>query len=481
MGRRCKIKQPWISIFACSLFLLINEKSIGAFPIATNSSAVEICAGLALNGTNYAAALSVGTNVCVRMVSTNGLPVGLLLTNGGGATFLPPAIAIASNLTNSLIAWSDGSVANAVDMFGQRISQSGSPVGARFSLLASKGSHGVQVVKALASDGTNFFLIWQDKTDKNFYGQLIAANGTLSGQEFLISYQQPGGSFGVAAGAFGKTNYLVAWQASNGNKTYGQIVSPAGITNGVFQISQSSSADVDRVITAFDKTNYLVVWSHDTIANQTVIVDWDLYGRLVSAMGSTLGSELLMVTNSGDQDQPTLVFDGANYLLAWRDYVTETNLTTTNTNVRFSFFNPSGQQLGPSFTLFSSHGSNAPMFTFNGALYDGKRLAVAATLCFLAVDASGNIMGVTSGEVEGSFVPASTTPPQLSALNSFANGQFSVLFTGTPGINYGIQTATNLVLTNWAMLSTNSPTNGAFIFTDTSATNSSRFYRAIAQ
>ena len=41
--------------------------------------------------------------------------------------------------------------------------------------------------------------------------------------------------------------------------------------------------------------------------------------------------------------------------------------------------------------------------------------------------------------------------------------------------------STNLTLTNWTTLVTNSPTNGAFNFTDPHATNSMRFYRAVAQ
>jgi hypothetical protein len=44
-----------------------------------------------------------------------------------------------------------------------------------------------------------------------------------------------------------------------------------------------------------------------------------------------------------------------------------------------------------------------------------------------------------------------------------------------------IEMATNLVATNWTALATNSPTNGTFNFTDTQATNGSRFYRAVKQ
>jgi hypothetical protein len=41
--------------------------------------------------------------------------------------------------------------------------------------------------------------------------------------------------------------------------------------------------------------------------------------------------------------------------------------------------------------------------------------------------------------------------------------------------------AANLAAPNWTALVTNSPANGTFPFTDPSATNRSRFYRAVKQ
>ncbi|MHB8519228.1 MAG: leucine-rich repeat protein [Limisphaerales bacterium] len=70
--------------------------------------------------------------------------------------------------------------------------------------------------------------------------------------------------------------------------------------------------------------------------------------------------------------------------------------------------------------------------------------------------------------------------PQLTPLN-YANGHFSLLLTGTPGINYAIQASADLSANNWTAVVTNSPTNGTFNFTDTSATNRIRFYRAVKQ
>ena len=87
----------------------------------------------------------------------------------------------------------------------------------------------------------------------------------------------------------------------------------------------------------------------------------------------------------------------------------------------------------------------------------------------------------TNAGIYGVLIPASTTPPQFGPGASYGNKQFSLSLAGTPGINYAIQFSTNLAVSNWTAVVTNSPTNGTFSFTDTHATNKSRFYRAVKQ
>jgi hypothetical protein len=171
---------------------------------------------------------------------------------------------------------------------------------------------------------------------------------------------------------------------------------------------------------------------------------------------------------------PSLAFDGSNYLMAW-SYDT----FQTNANIHCRFFDRSANPVGPEFTVFPSQGTNAPLVSWNGLVFDGNRFASAATLG--AFNTGGGDVIFSSAQVYGAFISASTTPPQFSSGATYTNTQFSLSLSGTPGINYSIQMATNLVASNWTALFTNSPTNGAFTFTDTGATNRSRFYRAVKQ
>jgi hypothetical protein len=129
--------------------------------------------------------------------------------------------------------------------------------------------------------------------------------------------------------------------------------------------------------------------------------------------------------------------------------------------------------MGPQFTPFSAKGSAVPLVS--RPIYDGKRFVIVTSL-----SASG-FTPTNNAAIYGAFIPASTARPQFSSSASYTNKQFSLSLTGTPGINYAIQAATNLPASNWMPLVTNSPTNGAFSFTDTGATNRSRFYRAVKQ
>jgi hypothetical protein len=472
-----KIQKLFFAFGLVAAFFFNDVKAATVFPIATNSSTVQMSGGIAFDGTNYLVGMLVGTNIVGQLVSTNGALIGSQIIVGGTPGF-PAAAAFAFGQTNYLVAWSDNSISSGVDMYGQFISRSGAKVGSKFNLLQTQGSHGFQTLKALASDGTNFLAVWQDKNNGYFYGQLVTLAGTLSGSEFLISNQQQNGN--DPAVTFGKTNYLVVWQSNNNDtgyndNTYGEFISRSGSAGSPFQISQTVSLDQNPLAIAFDGTNYFVIWNLDTQWTTNGAPIWNLYGRLVSQTGTFPGNELVINTNQ--PLFPSLAFDGANYLFSW-SYNFDT--TNSNKNIFSQFLNRSANSIGPVFSLFQAQGTNSPLFVFRGVLFDGNKFAVVAMLGSVIVSADGGLQGFASAAVYGAFIPASTTSPMLTASNRVGT-QFPLQLTGTPGINYAMQISTNLALSNWTAVVTNSPTNGTFSFTDTHATNASRFYRAVKQ
>jgi hypothetical protein len=76
------------------------------------------------------------------------------------------------------------------------------------------------------------------------------------------------------------------------------------------------------------------------------------------------------------------------------------------------------------------------------------------------------------------------TPMPLPVLSSpvFSNGRLQVAVTCSSNLTYIVQSAADLLSTNWVSLLVTNPPSGFFSFTDPSATNQQRFYRlALAQ
>jgi len=118
--------------------------------------------------------------------------------------------------------------------------------------------------------------------------------------------------------AFDGTNYLVAWQDGRGTyyDVYGARVSPAGAVLDPAGIAISTAGNHQEAPSVtFDGTNHLGAWQDSRSGTS-----WDTYGARVSPAGAVLDpGGLAISTESGQQLTPTLAFDGTNYLVAWED------------------------------------------------------------------------------------------------------------------------------------------------------------------
>ena len=168
------------TILLVALFLAAHAavplRAGALFPVATNTALLEFSGGLAFDGTNYLVGFASGTNLIGQRISTNGLFLGPTIAVGANPGF-PPAVALADGGGVCLAAWSDTTLSSGVTVFGQLGSPSTGLIGSPFPLLASAGSHGVQRVRAAASDGVDFLVVWQDAANGAFYGQFVTPRG----------------------------------------------------------------------------------------------------------------------------------------------------------------------------------------------------------------------------------------------------------------------------------------------------------------
>jgi len=279
--------------------------------------------------------------------------------------------AIAFDGTNYLIAWQDGRTGTYPDIYCARVNRAGvviEPDGIAVSTAANQQSSA-----AVAFDGTNYLIVWQDMRN-GMYFQIYAARVTPScvvldpdgiavcqtttnelapavafdGTNYLVVWQDlrnttsdiyaarvskagvvldPGGiAVSTAVNpqaypsvAFGGTDYMVVWHDERNSSHYdlygarvsknGEVLNPSGIPISVLSKRQGFPS------IAYDGTNYVVVWQDDRSGF------YDIYGCRVNSLGSVLDpSGIPISTATSDQSFPAVAYDGANYMVVWQDY-----------------------------------------------------------------------------------------------------------------------------------------------------------------
>ncbi|MFA6471678.1 MAG: T9SS type A sorting domain-containing protein [Candidatus Latescibacterota bacterium] len=175
-----------------------------------------------------------------------------------------------------------------------------------------------KVLTGSAFDGTNMLgtFVMMQNGKANPYAQLMTPSGTL-GSVIEISNTLSIGSIGSPCVAFGETNYLVAMSvsiSSSATDLYGQFISKLGALVGSPFVISSAAGSQNASGIVFDGNNYLVVWTDTRKGNE-----YDVYGQLVSPSGSLVGSEIAISTDTQNQKDVAVAFNGTDYLVAWND------------------------------------------------------------------------------------------------------------------------------------------------------------------
>jgi MYXO-CTERM domain-containing protein len=224
--------------------------------------------------------------------------------------------ALAWNGSNYLVAWKDGRWATS-DIYGARVSPAGAVLDAPAFPVATAEND--QSFPAVAWDGSNYLVVWSDlrsAANLDIYGARVSAAGVVLDASGIAISTAPGDESNPAL-AWNGTNYLVVWQdrrSGNSDDIYGARVTAAGEVLDAIAISTATSSQTNPRL-AWNGTNYLVVWQ-DTRSG----VSWDVYGARVSAAGEVLDPDGIAIsTEANSQAHPALAWDGSNYLVVWHD------------------------------------------------------------------------------------------------------------------------------------------------------------------
>ncbi len=224
--------------------------------------------------------------------------------------------AIGFDGANFLVVWQDQrSYPDVYDIYGARVTPQGTvldPLGFVISHAASAQQH-----PAIGFDGTNLLVVWQDyRSGVDIYGARVTPGGTvLDSSGFVIS--QASDEPRYPALAFDGANFLVVWQDSPLMNIYGARVTPAGAVLDPQGILVTMYPDLPEYpAIAFDGTNFLVAWDGNRSGS-----DCDIYGARVTPAGAVLDTSGLVISQAANgQYAPALGFDGASSLVVWHDY-----------------------------------------------------------------------------------------------------------------------------------------------------------------
>ena len=290
--------------------------------------------------------------------------------------------------------------------------------------------------------------MWRD--NRNFFNADLFASRVSSSGSVLdpggIALTSLPGPDGFPAVAFGGGQFLVVWKndpsgADNAN-IYGQRIGTNGVPAGAAFVVSGAARDQSEPTVTFDGSNFLVAFTD--LRNGAA----DIYATRVSPTGSVLdGSGFPLSTATGSQSAPSAAFDGSNALVVWGDGRNATNDIYGARVNGATVLDPAGIGIQTDgFTQFR------PSVAFGGGSY------------LVAWDESGDIWGTrvttAGGVVNPSGIAISRAGDNQDSPAVAFNGSFLVAWndrrSGTTYDIYGTRVATDGTVqdTNGLALST---------------------------
>jgi hypothetical protein len=214
----------------------------------------------------------------------------------------------------------------------------------------------------VASDGSGYFVVWQDQRDDrgdDIFGARVTAGGTVT-DAVSIRINNASGTQQSPAVAFVGTGYVVAWEnvvatgnsdieaafvsASGAVTQLGTIANTsanetgaalagrgssalltwgtgadirgalfsAGAFGASFAVAASGNLEEEPAVSASPTGDYLVTFTETVAAGNR-----DIRGQRVTAAGGLSGAALAIADDAGVQSQSAAAFDGTNYVVVW--------------------------------------------------------------------------------------------------------------------------------------------------------------------
>ncbi|MBN2464878.1 hypothetical protein JXD38_04560 [candidate division WOR-3 bacterium] len=284
-------------------------------------------AAVAFDGTNYLVVWEDRRGGHPDIYGARVSPAGVVLDPAGfaisQATYEQGHPAVAFDGTNYLVVWDDGRRGRVLDIFGARVTPGAVVLDTSGIIIARSSNNRRNPDVAFA--GTDFLVVWEDDRtgldSTDIYGTRVTSGGVVLDTAGIVISHAVHAQYTPAI-AFDGTNCLVAWQDNRGGAdqadiygarvtTRGRVLDAAGKPVSRREYMQQSPALV------FDGTNYLVVWQDVNTGTTPPAIG--IYGARVTTKGALLDKEGKAIGPQSHGAPPRLGFDGANYLVVWSE------------------------------------------------------------------------------------------------------------------------------------------------------------------
>jgi hypothetical protein len=303
--------------------------------------------------------------------------------SGTDTAWLVPGIGVVKEATTAGVP--GNSVTQSVDLKGYTVNGKHGGFGKPFNVSAVTNPM-ASLAPAIASDGTNFLVPTLDNYGSGatsfqaWNARLLGPDGTILITFGFVPSNSPG-SFGPtprAVAAFDGSHYLVVFTDTfpAGSQTEellavllptSQVASNAPVVIGPLAIA-SETAGVKSLALGFDGSKYLLVFLQSLSATES-----RLSGVFLSAAtGDAIGAPFTIAPPGGTQANPTIAFDGTNYLVAWEGTggINATRVSTTGVPL----------DVVPPGLILASNGSQSGAIVGSPTLaFDGTNFLLAYT------------------------------------------------------------------------------------------------------
>jgi hypothetical protein len=200
-------------------------------------------------------------------------------------------------------------------------------------VLVNTFTNNMQINPAVATlTGGNVVVAWgsfnqiSSSSLQDVYAQLLTPTGQKVGGEFLVNQFTSFNQRSPAVTALAGGGFVVVWVSEQERTTdaagppsvdiYGRLYTASGDSvGGEFLINEGTSICASPSVAPASDGGFMVAWSEKDVVAQTN--SWDIFARPFSSAGSGGTTRRVNTFTFGDQYAPKITATGTDYLMVW--------------------------------------------------------------------------------------------------------------------------------------------------------------------